>query len=216
MALLDRVALRRVATWVALGVGGIALVATTPFFLDWVAPAHLNWGRLSDVSQTYGGLSILISAAALVGVVVSISHQARQVRIEHQELQRTAHRELILWSLSNPEFLTCWGPVNIPITQQRYKKIVYVNLIMGFWLTDFRLQRVSDKATLVNLRDHFRGEIARAHWSESKGKWRAFSEAQKGDVAGLRFVDLADQAYNEAVVAGPPVMEDDYFTYLDR
>ncbi|WP_432171828.1 DUF6082 family protein [Streptomyces sp. 1222.5] len=176
----------------------------------------MNWGRLSDVSQTYGGLSILISTAALIGVVLSISHQARQVRIEHQEAQRTAHRELILWSLSHTEFLTCWEPLSSPVTKERYKKILYVNLIMGFWLTDFRLQRVSDKATLINLRNHFRGEVARAHWSEGRAVWRAFSEAQSGDSAGLRFVDLADQAYREADAAGPPVAEDDYFTHPTR
>ncbi|UXY29895.1 DUF6082 family protein [Streptomyces sp. HUAS TT20] len=176
-----------------------------------MAPSGLNWGKLSNISQTYGGLSILVSTAALIGVVASISYQARQVRIEHQEGQRAWHRELILWSLNDPELLTCWEPPRIPVSRERYKKILFVNLIMAAWITDLRLRRTSEGAALANLRDHFRGEVARAHWAEGREKWRAFSEAQEGDALGLRFVDLADQAYREAITAGPPVTEDDYF-----
>ncbi|MCX4988484.1 MULTISPECIES: DUF6082 family protein [unclassified Streptomyces] len=211
VAPIERVALRRIAAWVALAAGSTALVAITPFILNWMAPSGLNWGKLSNISQTYGGISILISTAALIGVIASISFQARQVRIEHQEGQRSAHRELILWSLSDPELLTCWEPPRIPVSRERYKKILFVNLIMAAWITDFRLRRTGEGATLANLREHFRGEVARAHWAEGREKWRAHSEVQEGDTLGLRFVDLADQAYREAIATEPPVAEEDYF-----
>ncbi|MER6281592.1 hypothetical protein [Streptomyces sp900105245] len=49
------------STWV--------LILGTPFLLDVLAPDDLDWGRLSDVSETYGGaLSVLLSSAALAGV----------------------------------------------------------------------------------------------------------------------------------------------------
>ncbi|MFJ8006254.1 DUF6082 family protein [Streptomyces fagopyri] len=199
------------ATWIALGTGCTALVIVTPFILNWIAPSGLNWGKLSNISQTYGGLSTLISTAALVGVVASISYQARQDRIQNQEAQRSAHRELLILSLNDPELLTCWEPPLIPVTREGYRKIAFVNLVMGAWITDFRLGRTSEGATLGNLRDHFRGQVARAHWAEGGEKWRAFSEAQHRDTLGLRFIDLVDQAYREAIAAGPPVAEADYF-----
>ncbi|MEU8788664.1 DUF6082 family protein [Streptomyces sp. NPDC048643] len=183
----------------------------TPFILDWIAPSGLNWENLSNISQTYGGLSTLISTTALVGVIASISYQAKQNQIQNQEAQRSTHRELLILSLTDPTLLACWEPPRNPVTHEGYKRIGFVNLVMSAWITDFRLNRTSEGAALVTLRDHFRGEVARAHWAEGGEKWRAFSAAQHGDVLGVRFIDLVDQAYREAITAGPPTAADDYF-----
>ncbi|MFD8910610.1 DUF6082 family protein [Streptomyces sp. NPDC059575] len=210
--MLERIALRWILIWATVALGGTALVVITPFLLKWLAPSGLNWNELSDISQTYGGLSILVSAAALIGVVASLSYQAKQVRIEHQEAHRSAHRELILRALSDQEFLTCWGPLSAPVPRERYKKLLFTNLIVGFWSTNFRLGRTSEAVMLNDLKQHFRGEIARAHWAEARERWRASFEPRAADRLGRKFVDLMDQAYGEATAAGPAVSESDYFT----
>ena len=53
--------------------GAMILVLLSPLAIyDLVAVHHTNWERLSYVGQTYGAVSALLDALALVGVVVSV------------------------------------------------------------------------------------------------------------------------------------------------
>lgn len=47
----------------------LGLVVATPFALFKMVPAGYEWGELSEVTQVYGSVSILISSVALAGVV---------------------------------------------------------------------------------------------------------------------------------------------------
>jgi hypothetical protein len=57
-----------VGWWLA-GVAAFIVILATPFLLESVAPNGHNWERLSSISQTYSAMSVLFSAAALLGVV---------------------------------------------------------------------------------------------------------------------------------------------------
>ncbi len=58
----------------------LALVILSPFALRVLATSFgLNWSNLSNIGQTYGAVSALITALALGGVVVSLLYQARDV-----------------------------------------------------------------------------------------------------------------------------------------
>jgi hypothetical protein len=51
--------------------GFIGLVVLSPFALTELAHFRINWLQLSNIGQTYGAVSALLSSFALVGVAVA-------------------------------------------------------------------------------------------------------------------------------------------------
>nr|WSW47848.1 DUF6082 family protein [Streptomyces sp. NBC_01001] len=201
---------RRALTWSAVLIIFTSGVAATPFALNVLAPKSLDWERLSDVSQSYGAVSLVISAAALLGVVTSIAFQAKQARLDGEQTFRSAHRELTMLALSDSALLRCWEPPRIPMTEARWKQLMVTNLIVSMWASDHHLGRLNDSALRVVLSAHFRGEVARAHWENSAPMWRDHMAALE-DPPRLRFVEIVDEAYQHAREAGPPVLDGEFF-----
>ncbi|MFJ1605030.1 DUF6082 family protein [Streptomyces sp. NPDC088253] len=196
--------------WGSVGIAVVALVLATPFALNSLAPKDLDWGRLSDISQTYGAISAFVSAAALIGVALSLVYQARQTHIQNEEAHRSAHRELVLLTLSDPAYQVCWEPPNTRMTQERWRQLLVANLIVSMWSSDYKLGLYDDRTMLAVLSDYFRGEIGRAYWHNSGPSWRAYFNESR-HARQRRFVNLAEKAYTTAVAAGPPLLTRDYF-----
>ncbi|MGV9702117.1 DUF6082 family protein [Streptomyces sp. NPDC003483] len=108
----------------------------TPLLLQWAAPGGRDWDELSKISQSYSGLSVLFSAAALLGVVASLVHQSHQTEIANEEAQRAAHRQLLLTSLADPELAVCWEPFAVPLSLRERKQVSFANLIVSNWWAD--------------------------------------------------------------------------------
>ncbi|MFJ7042326.1 DUF6082 family protein [Streptomyces sp. NPDC101112] len=178
-------------------------IAMTPLLLQGVSSAGWNWDELSKISQAYGALSVLFSAAALVGVVLSLVHQSHQTEIANEEAQRASHRQLILTSLDDEELAVCWEPFSEVVSLPERKQIAFTNLIITNWYADYRLKRTNDDVVRVVAEAHFRGEMARRHWHMCAESWRLYVEAL-GVQRAVRFVSLLSEAYSQAVAAGPP------------
>lgn len=202
---------RRWAVWSGAGLVALIAILSTPLLLERAAPAGKDWNRLSDVSQTYGAASVFFSAAALLGVVASIAYQARQTSIANQEAQRASHRQLLLVALEHPELRVCWEPMDGVRSESQARKVLYTNLIVSNWSADYRLRRANEQAARVQLEIHFQGEAARDHWVVCAATWRRYATAE-GDGRGLRFVELMDEMYEQALVAGPAVPSASYLT----
>ncbi|CAM5715881.1 hypothetical protein SALBM135S_09758 [Streptomyces alboniger] len=201
---------RRALAWISVILISLAIITATPLLLSNLAPSGMNWDRLSNISQTYGALSVFFSAAALIGVVLSIAHQARQIRIQNEESHRSAHRELTLLTLDDPAFLVCWEPPNTAITQERWRQLLVSNLIVSMWSSDFKLHLYDAHTMRAILRDYFRGEIGRAYWMNSGPLWHRMTES--GSDRRLHdFVRIADETYAAAVASGPAVLPAAYF-----
>jgi hypothetical protein len=74
-----------VRSLIALG-GAIGVLLVSPLLLA-IADALLtvDWARLSEIGQSYTGVSALLSAVALVGVTISIRLQAKQTALMQQQ-----------------------------------------------------------------------------------------------------------------------------------
>ena len=95
-----RMSMGRIA-WIGVAIAAaLGLVLMTPFLLMEVGPKDADWAKLSQISQAYGALSVILSAGALAGVAASLAYQSRQTRIATEETTWTAHRELLLLSLT--------------------------------------------------------------------------------------------------------------------
>lgn len=191
-------------------VATIATVALTPIILKGLSSLGGDWQSLSNVGQAYGFLSVIFSGAALIGVAISLAYQAHQTNISNEEERRAAHRELALMSINDPELLVCWQPSQGPLPLALARQLHFTHLIVTQYYSDYLLKRVNDEATRVQLELHFRGERARDHWVDRSVGWREFAEAT-GDARQIRFVDLVDEAYENAVAAGPSIAASSYF-----
>ncbi|MFK0121174.1 DUF6082 family protein [Streptomyces sp. NPDC090994] len=205
----------RYAGW-ALAYGAVlavllAALGATPFLLNAAAPGDLNWSRLSDIAQVYGALSLIISALALIGVVISIIFQAQQARAAQEDASWNSHRELVLKTIDDPLLAVCWEPPRCAETAQEWRQIAYVNLIVTHWDKAHRLGRVNrEQMRSVALR-HFEGELARRHWGASGREWMRLAR-QSGSRRTREFPIVMDEAYQVACQAGPATSPAYYFS----
>jgi uncharacterized membrane protein len=49
---------------------------------------QVDWSRLSDIGQTYGAVSAIVAAVALLGVTVSLVIQGREAKAARQTAQQ--------------------------------------------------------------------------------------------------------------------------------
>ncbi|MFC4033020.1 DUF6082 family protein [Streptomyces polygonati] len=187
-----------------------ALIVATPFLLQAVSPGDANWGKLSEISQAYGAVSVPLSAAALAGVVASLAYQARQTRIAQEDAHRSTHRELILLALASPALRPCWEPPFVPMTSAEWERIAFTNLIMSGWENAFRLGSLSDDQLRLTLRGHFSGAPARMHWANARDSWIELVE-HGTDRRARDFARITEECFQAAVLAGPGVQAADYF-----
>ncbi|MEW2582225.1 DUF6082 family protein [Streptomyces virginiae] len=184
-----------------LGLGLLGLIVSTPFVLAALAPASADWGKLSDISQTYGAVSVVLSAIALAGVALSLLYQVRLARTSSEQAIRESHLQLAALALSDPALLQAWSPPVAPVTWKRHQQHLITSLVLGELLQRFRIGHLSAEKLAVKLDGHFRGEIAREQWEREGAAWRRTMEA--GDRRDRAFVRLVDARYRAAAAEGP-------------
>jgi hypothetical protein len=197
-----------------LGLGLLGLIAATPFVLAALAPASTDWGKLSDISQAYGAVSVVLSAIALAGVALSLLYQVRQTRTSNEQAIRDSHLQLATLALSNPDLLQAWSPPVAPVTLKRHQQHLITSLALGELLQRFRIGHMAAEKLAVKLDGHFRGEIARDQWEREGPGWRRTMEA--GDRRDRVFVRLVDERYQAAVAAGPALAVVEFQDRPDR
>ncbi|MGW1667271.1 DUF6082 family protein [Streptomyces sp. NPDC002324] len=202
--------LLRWGSWLLLGALSLAAVIVTPFLLRLTAPRGMNWAELSDISQTYAAIAAPLTAAALLGAVASLTYQARQARVSHEETRNSTHRALLSLALDDRELRVCWGPARERLTPVRWRQFTYTNMILSFWHSEFTLARgaAADAVLKANASRLFQGEIGREYWTMWAAGWRVtMSHGRRS----RRFIRILDQAFDQAQAAGPAVLTSDYF-----
>src|SRR5881227_922280 len=89
----------------------VALIGVSPIALGVFNGDTRHWERLSFIGQTYGAASALISVLALVGIVVTLTYQAREVKLSREEARRQAIGDLLKMAMEDTDLDECWGPV---------------------------------------------------------------------------------------------------------
>ncbi|MFJ8605667.1 DUF6082 family protein [Streptomyces sp. NPDC093675] len=169
----------------------------------------MDWAALSDISQTYAAISVPLTAAALLGAVASLTYQARQAKVGHEETRNATHRSLISATLEDPDLRVCWGPPLTPVTATQYRQFVYTNMIISFWHSEYTLGggAASDAIIRFNATRLFQGAVGREYWASWSSGWRETSFGRKS----RRFVHILDEAFEAARALGAPVATSDYF-----
>jgi uncharacterized protein DUF6082 len=130
-----------------------------------------NWSKWSDVGQTFGALSSIISGLALVAVVVTARAQFRELANNHSELRRTAqanhgmlHLEILKMSIENPDLARVWPPFLPNLSADLNRQYLYANVIYQFHWTSMRIGDYTDEEVLASLRYLFTSPLMRDYW----------------------------------------------------
>ncbi|WP_241028023.1 DUF6082 family protein [Streptomyces verrucosisporus] len=206
-------ALRAGLLWVALGFATLLSIIGAPFLLRWVAPEGMNWAELSNISQAYAAISVPFTAAALLGAIVSTIYQARQARVSQEEARSANHRDLLAIALEDVNLNACWGPKSMSLTRQQWKQHTYINMILSFWYSNYTGTGAAlDAITKDNATRLFRGQVGREFWALYSAEWQVFHSGGRRE---RKFIRVLDQAYAEAVAAGPAVPFSEFFVPED-
>ncbi|MER5472817.1 DUF6082 family protein [Streptomyces sp. NPDC002685] len=143
-------------------------------------------------------VSLVISAAALVGVLISLVYQSRQTRYSREENMRAHHRELLGMVIQDPSLRVCWGGTMDGLPEEKARQITFANMIVSWWQSSYVVKDVTDGQLSLNLESFFRGEIGREYWALSRTGWRDLAEATRS-ARKKRFVEIVDAKYESAV-----------------
>lgn len=193
-----RIAIYLIAPFVTMG--ALALILLSPLLLQQLSKVKgVDWARLSDIGQTYGAASAILSAIALIGVTFSLAIQAQQARTERVRITRDRHTELLRIVLDAPEL---YGPIigdeamRSGIDERRF-------LFCTMWVNYARTGFESGVLTEELLHDDifgpaFKSEPLRVWWRHARKYWHGGLINGRKD---RRFVQIIDEEYRKAEMA---------------
>jgi len=183
----------------------VGLVILSPLALAGIAHFRGDWGQLSNIGQTYGAISAILSALALGGILASLLYQARDSRIAHEQLARTFQFELIKLELEDPSLMVAmgapWG-TDIPSDSASLREFLYVQMWVSYWAGSYVTGEMP-ASVVRSLASHelFKGRAARAYWA-------AVGQRQVTNSKGRRnnFFRLLDDEYKKIISSGVQVV----------
>lgn len=204
-----KITIRKTAVYLvalAVATGAVSLVLISPFLLLQLGRTKgINWTRLSNIGQTYGAASAILSAAALLGVSLSLLVQARQARTERTRIARERHMELLRIIQEAPD-------VYYPVIGTRIRSAVdtrrhlFSTMWMNYASIGFQMGVISEEDLRQDiLQSAFEGEPMRKWWTVTRKYWRVRSPL---DHRERKFIRIVDDEYRKAVAAGPPIVLD--------
>jgi Family of unknown function (DUF6082) len=175
----------RVATWLAV-ISGVVIVT----LLAGVGVAAVlarqgaseEWRTWSDVGQTFGVLSSIISSLALLAVVITarqnsaeLERQRRFLTHNHAELRRTSHAslgmlhlELVKMSIEREELAAVWPAIDPDLPAEINRQYLYANLIYSFELRAMQSDIYTESAVARTIRYLFSSPVMRAYWQATR------------------------------------------------
>jgi hypothetical protein len=151
-------------------VGVIILIVFSPLALQVLDDDNRDWERLSLIGQSYGAISAVLAAAAVVAVALTLMLQQRQMREARRLAIRQFHTNLLVMAIENPDLLPAWGHVPRPDGADP-RLTLYTNLVLNY----FVLLHQTGSANLEEIRLHLRfmaaSEWARSYWESTAEIW---------------------------------------------
>lgn len=194
---------RRILTWSVLGtVSGlvVVLVMLSPLVINHVGLASsLNWPLLSNIGQTYGAASALLTALALIGIAGSLIFQVRAIRVSRDFSSREHHAHLIEMALSDEVYQRAWGVNQDIFAPDEFRQKAYLNLIFSYWEQEYLHGALDDRSARYAIDGIFDGEAARLWWRQVRGNRMVIGPRRL-----QRFCGMVNEAFEIADASGPP------------
>ena len=184
----------------------IGLVVLSPLALAKLGHLQANWSQLSNIGQTYGAVSALLSSIALGGVVVSLLLQARSNQTAREETTRTIQHDLIKMAMDDPKLMTAmgapWG-LRIPANTTAIQGFLYVRMWTTFLAGNFSIGEIAESdVRYLAANEIFRSQAGRDFWA---AVGRAHVEYSTG--RRHRFYEILDYEYHKAISENVSISE---------
>lgn len=128
-----------------------------------------DWRRLSEIGQTYGAVSVLLSAMTLGGIAVSLVLQSRSARLDLEQGPHVIHMDLLKMALEDPDLMACWGGVETDKARMpNRRQYLYMNMIVSFWEMTLEVGNKREAQLKVAADGLFSGPLGRAFWQENR------------------------------------------------
>lgn len=184
----------------------ICLVILSPFALAELGKLKTDWSQLSNIGQTYGAVSALLSSLALGGVVVSLLFQARSNQTAREETTRTLHHDLIKMEMGDPKLMTAmgapWG-LPIPADAAAIRGFLYIRMWTTFLAGNLTIGEIAESEVRYLAAHEIFGSQA------GRDFWAAVGRTTVERSAGRRhkFYQILDDEYGKIISEGVPVAE---------
>lgn len=182
----------------------VTLIGVSPIALGIFHGPTGKWERLSFIGQTYGAASAIVSVLALVGIVLTLSYQAREAKLAREETRRQAVGDLLKMAMEDPELDECWGPVPQPDDPKTRKQLLYTNMIISEWSLSFETGALPEPRLRAIANEMFQGRVGRDYWRSARELRLSTSAGRRN----RRFHEILDEEYQRAqppvVSGGPP------------
>jgi hypothetical protein len=179
----------------------MGLVILSPLALPALdSDGQTDWGRLSDIGQTYGAVSAVVAAIALIGVMVSLVIQGREMKQARKNARRALHVELMRMAMDDPSYMEAWGPYDTD-TFAAERQQTYVNLIVAHWYAEYEVGEMPDVLLRATAAEVFAGVPGRRYWNDVGRFWRDNYSGRRA----RRFHQVLEETYQEAIKK-PPVL----------
>ena len=183
-----------------LSVGAMILVLISPLGIhDLVAVHHTNWEQLSYVGQTYGAVSALLDAAALVGVVVSVLLQVRESALSRVQAGRSRHFELIQMAMQEPLLMQAFHSLSDSDEANRLN--AYVSLLIQNLQMLWDSRDIEEDELRANLADLLVTDAGRRYWQEFGHVRMALFTDRRRQQEFARIIDEVSRTPGRAVGA---------------
>jgi hypothetical protein len=192
--------LNRAVATIGIVVSITALVLISPMGLIIIDGLWRNdWHHLADIGQTYGVVSAIFAALAVVGVAASLIYQARSHRLAQVQAIRGTQREILNRVMDNP---TVYGPAlgftplrqNGTLLEQRLMVTAWVGYLYSAYDSGIASEADLRRDPLAAL---FSNSIGRKWWENENGAW-----TKSEDPKERRFARILDDAYKTALATG--------------
>jgi hypothetical protein len=155
----------------------------------------INWANLSNIGQTYGAISALLSTLALAGIAISIFYQARDVRSSREQTSRSIHNELLKMEMEDPFYAEVmaipWGRTVGLDGYDSVRRNNFIHMWVQFWEGQYIFGEMTEGEVLnVVSAELFVSAYGRQYWSSTR-------DYRLGNNTGrrLRFVKIVDEEY---------------------
>lgn len=174
------------------------LVVISPLALRAIALIpNISWPELGNTGQTYGAVSALLAALALVGVAASVLMQNRELRHSRWESGRARHFEIIRMALDDPLYRQVYGARGMPENEARLEG--YVNLLLEYWAMLWEFGDIQEEQLCTFLRELLGSRAGHVYWRKF-GSVRLHEAGTKRERA---FQRIADEVYRELAQSLP-------------
>jgi hypothetical protein len=185
--------------------GLLLLVLISPLLLRILAGARgIDWPQLSNIGQTYGAASAILSGVALIGVSLSLLIQARQARAERIQVVRERHMDILRIALEDPEVYARVMGMDAESLGENTRAFIFATILMNYGRMGYQMGVLTESAIRADFfQGLFQSELGRAWWSQNRQLWIRNPVPER---RAQQFVRIADDEYHKAIMAGPPTI----------